>query len=282
MAKLECGRYTLDLTRPHIMAIINVTVDSFSGDGLGDDLARAVARAEQAVADGAEILDVGGESTRPGSLGVAEEDELARVIPLVERLSALSVPISVDTMKPAVMRAALAAGASMINDVNGFRAEGAVEAVADSDAALCVMHMQGAPRTMQAAPQYEDVVREVCAFLDERVAVLRDAGVTPGRIVLDPGFGFGKTVAHNLAMLRQLERFGASGYPVLAGLSRKSLLGVLTGRPPAERVVASVVSALIAVQHGARIVRVHDVAATRDALKVLEAVASVEAPESPK
>lgn len=272
MAYLECGRFTLDLARPRIMAIINVTVDSFSGDGLGDDLERAVARAEQAVADGAEILDIGGESTRPGSLGVAEEDELARVIPLVERLSGLPVPISVDTMKPAVMRAALAAGAAMVNDVNGFRAEGAVEAVAGSDAALCVMHMQGEPRTMQAAPQYQDVVGEVRAFLDERVQVLRAAGVTPARIVLDPGFGFGKTVDHNLAMLRQLERFGDSGYPVLAGLSRKSLLGVLTGRPPAERVIGSVVSALIAVQHGARIVRVHDVAATRDALKVWEAV----------
>lgn len=275
MAYLECGRFTLDLARPRIMAIINVTVDSFSGDGLGDDLTRAVERAEQAVADGAEILDIGGESTRPGSLGVAEADELARVIPLVERLSGLPVPISVDTMKPVVMRAALAAGASMINDVNGFRAEGAVEAVAGSDAALCVMHMQGEPRTMQAAPQYRDVVAEVSAFLDERVQVLRDAGVAAGRIVLDPGFGFGKTVEHNLAMLRQLERFGVSGYPVLAGLSRKSLLGVLTGRPPAERVIGSVVSALIAVQHGARIVRVHDVAATRDALKVWEAVAEL-------
>lgn len=272
MTTLTCGRFTLDLTRPRIMAIINTTPDSFSGDGLANDLDRALARAEQAVAEGAEILDIGGESSRPGSESVSEQQELDRVMPLLERLAGGSTPISIDTVKPGVMRAVLAAGASLINDINGFRAEGAVEAVAPGQAGLCVMHMQGEPRTMQADPRYADVVSEVRNFLHARVDVLRAAGVSGDRILLDPGFGFGKTIEHNLAMLRDLARFGERGYPVLAGLSRKSLLGVLTGRPMGERTMASVVSALIAVQRGARIVRVHDVGPTRDALKVWEAV----------
>lgn len=272
MTTLICGRFALDLTQPRIMAIINTTPDSFSGDGLANDLDRALARAEQALAEDADILDIGGESSRPGSEPVSEQQELDRVMPLLERLAGGPAPVSIDTVKPGVMRAALAAGASMINDINGFRAEGAVEAVAPGSAALCVMHMQGQPRTMQADPRYVDVVREVSDFLDERVAVLRKAGVAPDRIVLDPGFGFGKTIEHNLAMLRDIGRFGERGFPVLAGLSRKSLLGVLTGRPMGERTMASVVSALIAVQRGARIVRVHDVAPTRDALKVWAAV----------
>lgn len=272
MTTLTCGRFTLDLTRPRIMAIINTTPDSFSGDGLANDLDRALARAEQAVAEGAEILDIGGESSRPGSESVSEQQELDRVMPLLERLAGGSTPISIDTVKPGVMRAVLAAGASLINDINGFRAEGAVEAVAPGQAGLCVMHMQGEPRTMQADPRYADVVSEVRNFLHARVDVLRAAGVSDDRILLDPGFGFGKTIEHNLAMLRDLARFGERGYPVLAGLSRKSLLGVLTGRPMGERTMASVVSALIAVQRGARIVRVHDVGPTRDALKVWEAV----------
>lgn len=272
MTTLTCGRFTLDLTRPRIMAIINTTPDSFSGDGLANDLDRALARAEQAVAEGAEILDIGGESSRPGSESVSEQQELDRVMPLLERLAGGSTPISIDTVKPGVMRAVLAAGASLINDINGFRAEGAVEAVAPGQAGLCVMHMQGEPCTMQADPRYADVVSEVRNFLHARVDVLRAAGVSDDRILLDPGFGFGKTIEHNLAMLRDLARFGERGYPVLAGLSRKSLLGVLTGRPMGERTMASVVSALIAVQRGARIVRVHDVGPTRDALKVWEAV----------
>lgn len=272
MTTLTCGRFVLDLTRPRIMAIINTTPDSFSGDGLANDLDRALARAEQALAEGAEILDIGGESSRPGSEPVSEQQELDRVMPVLERLADGPVPVSIDTVKPGVMRAALAAGASLINDINGFRAEGAVEAVARGNAALCVMHMQGEPRTMQADPRYDDVVAEVRDFLHARVDVLRKAGVAEGRILLDPGFGFGKTVAHNLAMLREIGRFGERGYPVLAGLSRKSLLGVLTGRPMGERTIASVVSALIAVQRGASIVRVHDVAPTRDALKVWQAV----------
>lgn len=272
MTTLTCGRFALDLTRPRIMAIINTTPDSFSGDGLANDLDRALARAEQALAEGAEILDIGGESSRPGSEPVSEQQELDRVMPLLEHLVGGPVPVSIDTVKPGVMRAALAAGASMINDINGFRAEGAVEAVAPGNAALCVMHMQGEPRTMQADPRYDDVVSEVRDFLHARVAALRDAGVADNRILLDPGFGFGKTIEHNLAMLRDIGRFGERGFPVLAGLSRKSLLGVLTGRPMGERTIASVVSALIAVQRGARILRVHDVAPTRDALKVWAAV----------
>ena len=255
------------------MAIVNLTTDSFSGDGLaGADLDEVFARAEAAVEAGAALLDLGGESTRPGAKPVSEEEELARVVPAVQRLLPLGVPISVDTLKPAVMRAAIAAGAAMINDVNGFRAPGAVDAVAGSDAGLCIMHMQGTPRTMQAAPSYADVMAEVDGFLKERVAVLAAAGVAPARICIDPGFGFGKTLEHNLELLRRLDVFAAGGLPVLVGLSRKSMLGALTGRPVEGRVHASVAAALLAVERGARIVRVHDVAATRDALRVWEAV----------
>lgn len=273
MTMLQCGRFELDLARPRIMAVINLTPDSFSGDGHGHDLGPALAHAEQAIADGADILDIGGESSRPGAEPVGEQEELDRVMPLLERLKDFALPVSIDTVKPRVMRETLAAGASMINDINAFREPGAPEAVAGSTAALCVMHMLGTPRTMQTDPRYDDVVTEVGDFLERQVARLLEAGVAPRRIVIDPGFGFGKTVDHNLALLRALERFTATGYPVLAGLSRKSLLGVLTGRPASERVIGSVTSALIAVQRGARIVRVHDVAATRDALKVWEAVA---------
>lgn len=271
---LQCGRYSLDLTRPAIMAIVNLTRDSFSGDGLaGAGLDRVVARAEAAIAEGARILDLGAESTRPGADPVSEEEELARVVPAVERLAGLGVPISVDTMKPRVMAAAIRAGASMINDVYGFRAEGAIEAVAGSEAGLCVMHMQGAPRTMQAAPAYTDVVGEVRDFLAQRVAALQAAGVGRQRICIDPGFGFGKTLAHNLALLRHLDQFRALGLPVLAGLSRKSMIGAITGQAVAERTYGSVAAALLALERGARILRVHDVAATRDALKVWEALA---------
>ncbi|NMG43468.1 dihydropteroate synthase [Aromatoleum toluvorans] len=272
MAVLKCGRFDIDLERPRIMAIINTTPDSFSGDGLGHDLDAAMRRCEAAVAAGAHILDIGGESTRPGSESVPEQEELDRVVPLVERLADWPVPVSVDTVKPAVMRASLAAGATLINDINGFRAPGAMEAVADSDAALCVMHMQGEPRSMQAAPHYDDVVGEVLDFLDHQVGALRALGVARERILLDPGFGFGKTVEHNLALMRALDRFLATGFPVLIGVSRKSVLGAVTGRAVADRVPASIAGALIAVERGARIVRVHDVAQTRDALTVWEAV----------
>lgn len=272
MAVLKCGRFDIDLERPRIMAIINTTPDSFSGDGLGHDIDAAMRRCEAAVAAGAHILDIGGESTRPGSESVPEQEELDRVVPLVERLADWPVPVSVDTVKPAVMRASLAAGATLINDINGFRAPGAMEAVANSDAALCVMHMQGEPRSMQAAPHYDDVVGEVLDFLDHQVSALRTHGVAKERILLDPGFGFGKTVEHNLALMRALDRFLATGFPVLIGVSRKSVLGAVTGRAVADRVPASIAGALIAVERGARIVRVHDVAQTRDALTVWEAV----------
>lgn len=272
MPTLKCGRFELALERPKVMAIINLTPDSFSGDGLDLDLDAALRRVDAALAAGADLLDLGGESSRPGAPSVSEQEELDRVIPLVERLAQCPVPVSVDTVKPAVMRAAVAAGASLINDINAFRAPGAVDAVRASDVALCVMHMQGEPRTMQVAPGYEDVVLEVRSFLDARVSALRDEGVALERLLVDPGFGFGKTLEHNLALLRALDRLTVSGLPVLAGLSRKSMLGVLTGRPVTDRMPASVAAALLAVERGARIVRVHDVAATRDALTVWEAV----------
>ncbi|NMF88678.1 dihydropteroate synthase [Aromatoleum petrolei] len=272
MAVLKCGRFDLDLERPRIMAIINTTPDSFSGDGLGHDLDAALRRCESAVAAGAHILDIGGESTRPGSDSVSEQEELDRVIPLVERLAGWPVPVSIDTVKPAVMRASLAAGGSLINDINGFRAPGAIEAVRDSDAALCVMHMQGEPRSMQAAPRYDDVVGEVVDFLLRQVHALEVQGVAKARILLDPGFGFGKTLEHNLALMRALDHFLETGYPLLIGVSRKSMLGAITGRGVDERTTASVAAALVAIERGARIVRVHDVAATRDAVAVWEAV----------
>lgn len=275
MQVLKCGRFRVALDRPRIMAIINVTPDSFSGDGLGHDVDAALRRAEQAVAAGAHLLDLGGESSRPGSEAVSEQEELDRVIPLVERLADWPVPVSVDTVKPAVMRAALAAGASLINDINAFRTPGAVEAVRGSDAALCVMHMQGEPRSMQSDPQYVDVVSDVLRFLNDQVRQLQAQGVEAERILLDPGFGFGKTLEHNLELMRAMDRFVATGLPVLIGVSRKSMLGAITGRPTSERLAASVAAALIAVQRGARIVRVHDVAQTRDALAVWEAVESV-------
>ena len=274
---LHCGRFRVDLSVPRIMAIVNVTPDSFSGDGLGQDVGAALARAEAAVAAGAELLDVGGESSRPGSEAVSEQEELDRVMPLVERLSEWPVPVSVDTVKPGVMRAAIAVGAALINDINAFRAPGAIEAVAASDAALCVMHMQGQPKTMQHAPHYDDVVGEVMHFLGERVAVLRAAGVADARMVLDPGFGFGKTLEHNLALLRDLERLRKGGLHVLVGMSRKTMLGQITGRSVEQRVAAGVAAALFAVERGARIVRTHDVATTRDALAVWMALKGLRA-----
>lgn len=272
MSKLRCGRFEIDLARPQIMAIVNLTDDSFSGDGLHGDLSAALRKAEAAVGEGADMLDIGAESTRPGSDPVPEQQEVDRIVPLIEALAGWKVPLSIDTLKPAVMRAAIAAGADLINDVNGFRAPGAVEAVAGSDAALCVMHMQGEPRTMQVAPQYGDVLADVAAFLDERLDALDEAGVAMERIVLDPGFGFGKTLEHNLALMKGLDVLARRGLPVLAGLSRKTMLGAITGKPVGERMAASVTAAMIAVQRGASILRVHDVAPTRDALLVLQAM----------
>lgn len=269
---LKCGRFSVDLTRPRIMAIINVTPDSFTGDGLDHRTGDALRRCEDAVAAGAHILDIGGESTRPGSDPVSVQEELDRVIPLVERLADWPVPVSVDTVKPEVMRAALAAGASLINDIGGFSAPGAIDAVAGSGAAVCVMHMQGEPRTMQASPHYVNVVSEVLTYLECRVDVMTRRGVAKECILLDPGFGFGKTLGHNLELMRELGSFAATGLPVLVGVSRKSMLGAITGRPVGERMSASISAALLAVERGAHIVRVHDVPETRDALLVWEAV----------
>ncbi len=272
MTILQCGRFRLDLSRPKVMAIINLTDDSFTGDGLYGDVAAALARAERALEEGAEMLDIGAESSRPGADPVPETQEIDRVVGFIEQARSWQVPLSIDTVKPAVMRAAVRAGADMINDINAFRAPGAIEAVVESTVGLCVMHMLGEPRTMQDDPRYEDVVAEVQAFLNARVQALGAAGVARERIVLDPGFGFGKRTVHNFALLRELTRFGEAGLPVLAGLSRKSMLGAVTGREVSERTVASAVAALIAVQRGASIVRVHDVAATCDALKIWQAV----------
>ena len=269
---LRCGRYTLTFERPLIMGIVNQTPDSFSGDGLGTDTERAIAHARRQVEAGADLLDLGAESSRPGAIPASQQEELDRLLPVLEALKDCPVPISVDTYKPEVMRAAIEHGASMINDIYGFRWPGAVEAVAGSDCALCVMHMQGEPLTMQRAPHYDDVVAEVMGFLGERVQRLNEAGVARDRLVIDPGFGFGKTLDHNVDMLRRFSEFCAVGLPLLAGMSRKSMLGAITGRAVDQRLSASVVAAVIAVQRGAGIVRVHDVAETRDALAVYRAV----------
>ena len=258
----------LSLWRPLIMGIVNVTPDSFSDGGQHATFASALDHAKRLIDDGADLIDIGGESTRPGAADVSLDEELRRVIPLFEALSGSGIPLSVDTSKPEVMRAALAAGASVINDITALRAPGAVEIVAASDCGVVLMHMQGTPRTMQAAPSYRDVVAEVAAFLRERVDALAAAGVARARLAVDPGFGFGKTPAHNFALLRELAAFAGLGVPLLVGLSRKSMLAASTGRPVGERVVASAVAAVLAVQRGARIVRVHDVAATRDALRL--------------
>jgi dihydropteroate synthase len=270
---LQCGRFGYDLARrPLVMGILNVTPDSFSDGGRHHALEAALEGAEQMIKDGVDIIDIGGESTRPGSPSVPVAEELQRVMPVIYALRELGYPLSIDTCKPEVMREAIIAGADMINDINGFRAPGAIEAVKDSDCGLCVMHMQGTPQDMQVHPVYTDVVAEVIAFLRERVEALLDAGVAPERVTIDPGFGFGKTVEHNYALLRNISRMQQElGLPVLAGLSRKSMVGAVTGRPVEQRLAGSLGGALAAVAQGARIVRVHDVAETVDALKVWQA-----------
>ena len=277
-AVLRCGRHAVDLGQTRVMGIVNVTPDSFSDGGRFRDAAAAIAFARKLRDDGAAIIDVGGESTRPGAAPVTEADELARVLPVVEALAGDGAVVSVDTMKPGVMRAAIAAGASMINDVRALQDDGALAAVASGGVAVCLMHMQGEPRSMQAAPGYDDVVAEVAAFLRERARACEDAGIAPDRIAVDPGFGFGKSVAHNLALLRELRTLAGLGYPVVAGLSRKSTLGALTGRPPGERLAASVAAALTAAANGAAIVRVHDVRETVDALCVWSAAQASQPP----
>lgn len=269
---LSAGRFRIALDRPLIMGVVNITPDSFSDGGRYFGVADAVGHARLLLEEGADILDIGGESSRPGAEAVSVEEEIARTIPVIEALRGAGVPLSIDTAKPAVMRAAIAAGASMVNDIEALRAPGALEAVMAGDVAVCLMHMQGRPRTMQQAPQYGDVVAEVKTFLAGRADAAGAAGIAPERIVLDPGFGFGKTVEHNLQLLRRLAEFTALGYPLLAGLSRKSTLGAITGRVVGDRLHASVAAALLAAERGAAILRVHDVAATRDALAVLAAV----------
>ena len=254
------------------MGVVNVTPDSFSDGGRYLDPAAAVAHARALVDEGADIVDVGAESSRPGARGVSADEELSRLVPVLEGLSDLPVPVSVDTAKPEVMHAALRAGASMINDITALTAPGALDVVAPTGAAICLMHMQGEPRTMQTEPSYRDLLAEVAAFLEERVAAAERAGIARERIVVDPGFGFGKTVAHNFELLRNLGRFSEIGLPVLAGWSRKSTLGAITGRSADDRLAGSLAAALLAVERGAKIVRVHDVAATRDALAVLAAL----------
>ena len=267
-----CGQFQFELSRPLVMGIVNATPDSFSDGGLHLSRDAALVHAHQLIAAGADIIDIGGESTRPGATPVSVQQELDRVLPIIEGLRGIGVPISIDTFKPEVMRAAIAVGAQMVNDVNALQDEAAMLAVAQSDVAVCLMHKQGDPRSMQAQPRYQNVLAEVSAFLRERIAATQAAGIDIDRMVIDPGFGFGKSVAHNFSLLANLSELAELGVPVLAGLSRKSMLGAVTGQGVGERMPASVAAALIAVQRGASIVRVHDVRATVDALKIWYAV----------
>ena len=270
--QLNLSKFQLDLCRPKVMGIVNVTPDSFSDGGRHLSTKAAIDHAYQLLEEGADILDIGGESTRPGAARVSEQEELDRVLPVIEGLGQISQPISIDTTKPAVMYAALRAGVSWVNDVNALQEAGALALVAASDAAVCLMHKQGTPQTMQNTPVYDDVLAEVMNFLQQRMAVCIAAGIAKERIVIDPGFGFGKSLVHNLSLLKNLQQFTTLGVPILAGLSRKSMLGALTGREVDDRLSPSVAAAVIAVQHGARVVRVHDVQATVDALKIWNAV----------
>ena len=269
---LHCGKFRLSLSRPLIMGVVNVTPDSFSDGGFLPDANFAIAHALRLIEEGADLLDIGGESTRPGASPVSVDDELQRVLPVLEGLRGVSVPVSVDTQKPLVMSAAIAAGASMINDINAMQAEGAWEVVGESDVALCLMHKQGSPLTMQRDPQYHHAVREVLDFLAARVDAAQQHGIARERLVIDPGFGFGKRLEHNLALLRHLDQLATLGIPILAGLSRKSMLGKITGRDVGQRVYASIAAAILAAQNGASILRVHDVAATKDAFQIINAL----------
>ena len=267
---LDCAGRELRLDRPRIAGIINVTPDSFSDGGEFFDAVRAIEHGLRLVEEGADLLDIGGESTRPGAQSVGADEEISRVVAVIEALTRqTTVPIAIDTSKPAVMRAAVAAGAGFINDVRALRDDGALDAAADLKVPVCLMHMQGEPRTMQDDPHYDDVVSDVRRFLAERVFACEMSGIEKKRIVVDPGFGFGKTLEHNLALLRALDQFAALGVPILVGLSRKGMIGALTGRDkPFDRAAGSAAAALLAVQKGAAIVRVHDVAMTRDALAI--------------
>ncbi|MEB0010333.1 dihydropteroate synthase [Glaciimonas sp. Gout2] len=272
----QCGRYRLAVNtpnaRPLVMGILNITPDSFSDGGQFYSLEFALSHAEQMIADGVDIIDIGAESSRPGSPTVSLSEELDRLMPIIYALRDCGKPLSIDTYKPMVMREAIAAGADLINDINAFRADGALEAVKESDCGLCVMHMQGQPQTMQERPAYDDVLAEVTRFWGERVAALERVGVERSRISIDPGFGFGKTLAHNLVLLRNIGKMQQlMDLPMLVGASRKTMIGNLTGKPIERRLAGSVAAALVAVAQGAKIVRVHDVAETIDALAVWQA-----------
>jgi dihydropteroate synthase len=280
MRLLRAGTHAIDVSTPRVMGIVNVTSDSFS-DGGRLDAQAAIAHARRLVHDGAAIIDVGGESTRPNATPVDEDVELERILPIVATLARDGVCVSVDTMKPAVMQAAVAAGASMINDVRALQAPGALQVLAASDVAVCLVHMQGEPRTMQQSPAYRDVVAEVRAFLGRRAQACLDAGMAADRIVVDPGFGFGKSLAHNLDLLRHVGDFGALGFPVLVGLSRKSMIGAMTMRAIDDRQAGSIAAALLAASRGARLLRVHDVRGTVDALAVWQAVEQGRSPRDP-
>jgi dihydropteroate synthase len=266
---LRCGRFELSLERPLVMGVVNVTPDSFSDGGKYFDPEVAVSHARRLVDEGVDLLDVGGESTRPGAAPVSEDEECGRILPVVQALR--DFPLSVDTRRPQVMRSALDAGASMINDIQALQAPGAIEAVAQSGCGICLMHMQGEPQTMQREPHYADVVVEVRDFLAGRIAACEQAGIARDRLVADPGFGFGKTLEHNLALLRRLPAFASLGVPLLAGWSRKSSLGRITGRDTGDRLAGSLAAALLALLGGARILRVHDVKETRDAVLMFQA-----------
>ncbi|MGY3038665.1 dihydropteroate synthase [Rhodanobacter sp. TND4EL1] len=271
---LDCAGRPLRLDRPRVVGILNVTPDSFSDGGVHPTVEAAVAHGVRMAEEGADMLDVGGQSTRPGAREVSLEEELERVLPVITQLLACtSLPIAIDTSRPEVMRAAVAAGAGMINDVYALRREGALEAVAELGVPVCLMHMQGEPGSMQDEPHYDDVVGDVHRFLTDRLFACELAGIDRRKVLVDPGFGFGKTLEHNLALLSSLEQFANLGGGVYAGLSRKSMIGTLTGRTePTDRLAGSVAAALVAVQRGARMVRVHDVAATVDALAVWQGV----------
>ena len=273
MTVLDCGGRALDLSRTAIMGILNITPDSFSDGGVFMEPQKAVDHAAEMVEQGANIIDIGGESTRPGAEAVGIQQELDRVLPVLEALSPhLDIPISIDTSKPEVMRTARAAGAGFINDVYALREDGALDAAADTGLPVCLMHMQGEPRTMQQHPQYDDVVAEVVGFLQQRIQAAEVAGISRSKIIVDPGFGFGKTLEHNLELLRNLAKFKSFDMPILAGLSRKSMIGMALGLPVEQRLNASIALALIAVSQGARIVRVHDVRETVEALRMYETV----------
>jgi dihydropteroate synthase len=280
--QLDCAGRILKLDRPRVIGILNVTPDSFSDGGEHATVDAAIAHGLKLTEEGADALDIGGESTRPGAQAVSVDEELRRVIPVIEALAKqTSLPISIDTSKPEVMRAAVAVGAGLINDVYALRREGALEAAAALGVPVVLMHMLGEPRSMQEAPRYDDVVADVHRFLAERIFAAEMAGIAKKHIVVDPGFGFGKTIAHNLALLAQLRRFTELGVPLLAGLSRKKTIGELTGRSdPHDRIHGSVAAHLIAAQRGAMLLRVHDVAATVDALKVWNAVAAMPMPKA--